>query len=50
MVDFSWEEGLAKVICDKKGRILGAHIVGASAGEIIHQYVLAKSAKLTLPL
>ena len=40
------EEGLAKVICDKKGYILGAHIVGANAGEIIHEYVLAKAQKL----
>ncbi len=42
------EKGLAKVICDSKGNILGAHIVGASAGEIIHEYVLAKSAKLKI--
>lgn len=40
------ETGQAKVICDKKGRILGAHVVGANAGELIHEYVLAKSAKL----
>lgn len=40
------EKGFAKVICDKKGRILGAHIVGQGAGELIHEYVLAKSAKL----
>ncbi len=39
------EKGLAKVITDKKGFILGAHIVGASAGEIIHEYVLAKTSK-----
>lgn len=42
------ETGLAKVICDKKGRILGAHIVGANAGELIHEYVLAKSAGLKI--
>ena len=42
------ESGFAKVICDKKGRILGAHIVGASAGEIIHEYVLAKSVGLKI--
>lgn len=42
------EGGLAKVICDKKGHILGAHIVGANAGEIVHEYVLAKSQKLTV--
>jgi len=39
------EKGLAKVICDRKNRILGAHIVGAKAGEIMHEYVLAKAAK-----
>lgn len=42
------ENGFAKVICDKRGRILGAHIVGANAGELIHEYVLAKSAKLKI--
>lgn len=42
------EEGLAKVICDRRGRILGAHIVGQNAGELIHEYVLAKSAKLNI--
>lgn len=42
------EKGLAKVITDKKGCILGAHIVGANAGEIIHEYVLAKSSKLKI--
>jgi len=42
------ESGFAKVICDNKGHILGAHIVGASAGEIIHEYVLAKSAGFTI--
>jgi dihydrolipoamide dehydrogenase len=42
------ETGLAKVICDSKGYILGAHIVGANAGELIHEYVLAKSAHLKI--
>jgi len=42
------EKGFSKVICDKKGRILGAHIVGANAGEIIHEYVGAKSSKLKI--
>jgi dihydrolipoamide dehydrogenase len=41
-------EGFAKVICDSKGRILGAHIFGASAGELIHEYVLAKSSGLRI--
>lgn len=35
------EIGLVKVVCDKKGKILGVHIVGANAGELIHGYVLA---------
>lgn len=42
------EKGLAKVITDKKGYILGAHIAGTNAGEIIHEYVLAKSSKLKI--
>jgi dihydrolipoamide dehydrogenase len=42
------EKGLTKVITDKKGFILGAHIVGANAGEIIHEYVLAKTNKLKI--
>ncbi|PIP67990.1 MAG: hypothetical protein CO035_07515 [Candidatus Omnitrophica bacterium CG_4_9_14_0_2_um_filter_42_8] len=42
------ENGFAKVICDKKGRILGAHIVGINAGELIHEYVLAKTARLKI--
>ena len=33
--------GFAKVICTPKGKILGAHIVGKSAGELIHEYVMA---------
>jgi pyruvate/2-oxoglutarate dehydrogenase complex dihydrolipoamide dehydrogenase (E3) component len=40
--------GFAKVICDSKGRILGAHIVGTNAGEIIHEYVLAKTAGIKI--
>ena len=42
------ENGFAKVVTDKKGHILGAHIVGANAGEIIHEYVLAKASKLKI--
>ncbi|MDD5730757.1 MAG: hypothetical protein PHN57_06485, partial [Candidatus Omnitrophica bacterium] len=41
-------DGLVKVVCDKKGRILGAHIAGARAGDIIHEYVLAKGAGLKI--
>ncbi|MFH1622500.1 MAG: FAD-dependent oxidoreductase [Candidatus Omnitrophota bacterium] len=42
------ESGFVKVICDKKGNILGAHIVGANAGELIHEYVLAKTKGLKI--
>jgi pyruvate/2-oxoglutarate dehydrogenase complex dihydrolipoamide dehydrogenase (E3) component len=34
-------EGLVKVVTDKKGRILGASIVGAHAGELIQMWSLA---------
>ena len=34
-------EGMAKIICGKKGKILGAAIVGAAARELIHEWVLA---------
>jgi pyruvate/2-oxoglutarate dehydrogenase complex dihydrolipoamide dehydrogenase (E3) component len=34
-------EGFIKVTCTGKGRILGADIVGKSAGELIHPWVLA---------
>ena len=38
--------GFAKIITRGNGEILGAHIVGASAGELIHEVVLAMSNKL----
>ena len=38
--------GFAKIITTGKGEILGAHLVGASAGELIHEVVLAMSNKL----
>ncbi len=34
--------GLLKIICDKKGYILGAHILGARAGELIHEIQVGK--------
>ncbi|MEP6902501.1 MAG: FAD-dependent oxidoreductase [Actinomycetota bacterium] len=40
-------EGFAKVILDGK-RIVGAHIVGARAGELIHEFVLAMKLNLSL--
>lgn len=42
------KEGLVKVITDKKGYILGAHIAGANAGEIMQGFVFAKSFKIPL--
>ena len=32
--------GMAKVITDRKGRLLGAHMVGAHAGELLQELVL----------
>lgn len=40
--------GLGKLILDPKGRILGVGIVGRGAGELIHPWVLAMTAKLKL--
>lgn len=39
-------EGVARIICSKKGKILGATIVGANAGELIHEWVLAMQADI----
>lgn len=38
--------GFCKIITTSKGKILGAHIVGDSAGELIHEIVLAMSNNL----
>jgi pyruvate/2-oxoglutarate dehydrogenase complex dihydrolipoamide dehydrogenase (E3) component len=40
--------GFGKLFAGTDGRILGAVIVGAGAGDIIHQWVLAMSAGLKL--
>lgn len=37
------EFGMAKFICDHKGRLLGAHILGARAGELIHEAQIVKT-------
>ena len=43
------DEGFINVVHDKSdGRILGVHIIGAEATEIIHEFVLAKSAGLSI--
>ena len=41
-------DGLVKVITTTKGRILGASIVGANAGDLIQTWVLAMSRKLKI--
>ncbi|BAW95204.1 mercuric reductase [[Synechococcus] sp. NIES-970] len=38
--------GLSKLITRKNGEILGAHLVGSQAGELIHEIVLAMSYRL----
>ena len=42
----STEEGIAKFIIDKKGYLLGAHILGNNAGDIIHEAQILKSMKM----
>ncbi len=42
------KEGFVKVITDKKGFVLGAHISGTQASEIIQGLILAKSLKIPL--
>jgi len=36
-------EGISKFICDKKGLLLGIHILGHGAAELMHEAQLAKS-------
>ncbi|MHC4624000.1 MAG: FAD-dependent oxidoreductase, partial [Planctomycetota bacterium] len=36
-------DGLSKFICDKKGRLLGIHILGHGAAELMHEAQFAKS-------
>jgi pyruvate/2-oxoglutarate dehydrogenase complex dihydrolipoamide dehydrogenase (E3) component len=37
--------GFTKIVCDRKGRILGAHIVSTNASTLIEQLVLARAKK-----
>ncbi len=42
-------QGFTKVIASRwSGKILGVHVVGANAGEVIHEYVLAMQAGIPL--
>ncbi len=40
--------GFVKLITDKKGYLLGAHIVGEHGGELMHELVLAMKAKIPI--
>lgn len=37
------EAGMSKFVCDLRGNLLGAHILGARAGDLIHEAQTAKS-------
>jgi pyruvate/2-oxoglutarate dehydrogenase complex dihydrolipoamide dehydrogenase (E3) component len=39
-------DGLLKIVIDKKGLLIGAHIAGKNAGEIIQGLLIAKSLKI----
>ncbi|MBW8039982.1 MAG: hypothetical protein FVQ85_08295 [Planctomycetes bacterium] len=41
------QEGLSKFVCDKKGKLLGIHILGHNAAELMHEAQLAKSMGLS---
>lgn len=40
--------GRVKLVCNRKGKILGAHILGPDAGNLIHEYVLAMANNITV--
>ncbi|MCR4318766.1 MAG: mercuric reductase [Candidatus Brocadiaceae bacterium] len=35
------DKGIIKIVCTKKGEILGAHVLAPRGGEIVHEFVLA---------
>lgn len=37
------ETGMAKILCSGRGRIVGAHILGEGAGEVIHELQVIKA-------
>jgi pyruvate/2-oxoglutarate dehydrogenase complex dihydrolipoamide dehydrogenase (E3) component len=39
-------EGLAKLLADAAGQILGAHVIGARAGELIHEIAVAMQSRV----
>jgi len=40
--------GFIKLVCDRKNQILGAHLLGPQAGELLHEFVLAMKARLPI--
>ncbi len=40
--------GMAKFLCDGRGRLVGAHILGEAAGEVIHEAQVIKALKKPL--
>jgi dihydrolipoamide dehydrogenase len=41
-------DGFAKIICNKKGKILGAHVIGPHSGEYLHELVVAMKYGLSI--
>ena len=37
------DRGIVKIVCTKKGKILGAHVLAPQGGEILHEFVLANA-------
>lgn len=42
------DDGLAKILCDEQGRIIGAHILGAHAADLIHEVAVLMNANATI--
>ena len=40
--------GFAKIVCQSNGEIIGAHLVGAAGGELIHEFVWAMKKRLRI--
>jgi pyruvate/2-oxoglutarate dehydrogenase complex dihydrolipoamide dehydrogenase (E3) component/anti-anti-sigma regulatory factor len=47
MVDGN-DTGMAKIVCDKRWRVLGAHLLGEAATELIHELQMARALRLPL--
>ncbi|MFQ5687313.1 MAG: dihydrolipoyl dehydrogenase family protein [Candidatus Scalindua sp.] len=35
------DKGIIKIVCTKKGKILGAHVLAPQGGELLHEFVMA---------